>query len=94
MGFYFAHNARSQAEGWAGLGLAIAKLAIERHGSRIELDSETSRGSTFRICCIGKSEPRTAVHCLSESAVTNPSLLVHTGNNQIHGYEGTHYVLS
>jgi heavy metal sensor kinase len=48
--FYRVDKARSRAEGGAGLGLAIAKLAIERHGGRIELESASGQGgSTFRI---------------------------------------------
>lgn len=47
--FYRVHKVRSRADGGAGLGLAIAKLAVERHGGRIELDSAKNRGSIFRV---------------------------------------------
>jgi signal transduction histidine kinase len=47
--FYRADMTRSRAEGGAGLGLAIAKLAIERHGGRIELESAVGKGSVFRV---------------------------------------------
>lgn len=32
-----------------GLGLAIAKKIIEQHKSKIEIDSETGKGTTFRV---------------------------------------------
>jgi signal transduction histidine kinase len=47
--FYRVDKVRSRAEGGAGLGLAIAKLAVERHGGRIELESAIGKGSVFRI---------------------------------------------
>jgi len=47
--FYRADKTRSRAEGGAGLGLAMAKLAVERHGGRIELESAQARGATFRV---------------------------------------------
>jgi signal transduction histidine kinase len=47
--FYRADRARSRASGSAGLGLSIARWAIETHGGRIVAESEVSRGSTFRI---------------------------------------------
>jgi heavy metal sensor kinase len=47
--FYRVDKARSRTEGGAGLGLAIAKLAVERHGGRIELESALGKGSVFRI---------------------------------------------
>jgi heavy metal sensor kinase len=47
--FYRIDQARSRASGGAGLGLAIARWAIERQGGHIELESELGRGSLFRI---------------------------------------------
>jgi heavy metal sensor kinase len=47
--FYRVDRARSRASGGAGLGLAIARWAIERQGGHIELESELCRGSLFRI---------------------------------------------
>jgi heavy metal sensor kinase len=47
--FFRVDAGRSRADGGFGLGLAIAKAAIERQGGRIEVDSESGRGSTFRI---------------------------------------------
>jgi heavy metal sensor kinase len=47
--FYRVDKARSRASGGVGLGLAIARWAIERQGGHIELESELARGSLFRI---------------------------------------------
>jgi heavy metal sensor kinase len=47
--FYRVDRARSRASGGAGLGLAIARWAIERQGGHVELESEPGRGSLFRI---------------------------------------------
>jgi heavy metal sensor kinase len=47
--FYRADRARSRASGGAGLGLAIARWAVEANGGRIEVESEVLRGSVFRI---------------------------------------------
>lgn len=40
----------------AGLGLTLAKHAIDRHGGRIEVDSEPGRGTTFRIALPAATE--------------------------------------
>ena len=47
--FYRADTARSRSSGGAGLGLAIARWAVEANGGRIEVESEVHRGSVFRI---------------------------------------------
>jgi signal transduction histidine kinase len=47
--FYRVDTSRSRELGGAGLGLSIAKWAVEANGGRIELESEAGRGSTFRI---------------------------------------------
>jgi heavy metal sensor kinase len=47
--FYRVDQARSRASGGVGLGLAIARWAIERQGGHIELESELGQGSLFRI---------------------------------------------
>jgi signal transduction histidine kinase len=47
--FYRVDEGRSRESGGAGLGLAIARWAIEANGGRIELESEEGKGSLFRI---------------------------------------------
>jgi heavy metal sensor kinase len=47
--FHRIDSGRSREEGGAGLGLSIALWAVQRHGGRIDLQSEEGKGSTFRI---------------------------------------------
>ena len=47
--FFRVDKARSRSGGGVGLGLAIAKRAVERNGGRIIVESESNRGSVFRI---------------------------------------------
>jgi heavy metal sensor kinase len=47
--FYRIDKARSRDMGGAGLGLAIAKWAIDVHGGSLEVESGPSGGSTFRV---------------------------------------------
>jgi len=47
--FYRMDKARSREVGGVGLGLSIAKWAVEANGGRIELDSQPGRGATFRV---------------------------------------------
>lgn len=47
--FYRIGTDRSREMGGAGLGLAIAKWAVEVNGGRLELESRENQGSTFRM---------------------------------------------
>jgi len=47
--FFRVDKARSRSGGGVGLGLAIAKRAVERNGGRITFESDSNRGSVFRI---------------------------------------------
>jgi signal transduction histidine kinase len=47
--FYRVDASRSREEGGVGLGLAIARWAIEANGGRIELATNEERGSLFRV---------------------------------------------
>ena len=47
--FYRVDKARWRESGGAGLGLSIAKWAVDAHGGTISLLSEVNQGCTFRI---------------------------------------------
>ena len=46
--FYRVEQGRSRDWGGTGLGLAMARWAVEVNGGRIELESEEGKGSLFR----------------------------------------------
>jgi two-component system phosphate regulon sensor histidine kinase PhoR len=45
--FYRADRSRARAKGGSGLGLSIVKHALQRHGGRLDIESEEGRGSVF-----------------------------------------------
>ena len=45
--FYRVDPGRSRASGGSGLGLAIVKHVLQRHGARLQIESEEGTGSTF-----------------------------------------------
>lgn len=47
--FYRVDGSRSRDTGGTGLGLSIVKHVAQRHGGEIEIQSETGKGSSFRI---------------------------------------------
>ena len=54
--FYRADPGRARDSGGVGLGLAIARWAVVANGGRIELESEESKGSLFRIVLPGDND--------------------------------------
>jgi signal transduction histidine kinase len=56
--FYRVDAARARESGGMGLGLAIARWAVEANGGRIELESEEGQGSVFRMIVCGEGRDR------------------------------------
>ncbi len=48
--FYRVDKGRSRDKGGTGLGLAIVQHIIQRHGSKLDIQSTLGKGSTFTVC--------------------------------------------
>jgi heavy metal sensor kinase len=53
--FYRIDKGRSRDAGGMGLGLSIARWAVEVHGGRIEVESPATGGSVFRVVLPGRN---------------------------------------
>jgi len=64
--FYRVSTSRSRESGGTGLGLAIVKHVLGLHQSRLDIDSEVGKGSTF-ACHFGadRVEPREAARSIA-----------------------------
>jgi two-component system phosphate regulon sensor histidine kinase PhoR len=47
--FYRVDQSRSRDTGGTGLGLSIVKHVAQRHGGELDIQSESGKGSTFRL---------------------------------------------
>jgi len=56
--FWRADPARERSKGGIGVGLAIVKEIVDRHGGRISVDSKVGEGTTFTIRLPLKSQSR------------------------------------
>lgn len=54
--FYRVDKSRSKSTGGTGLGLAIVKHILEKHHAKLEVDSDTGKGTTMRITFESRKE--------------------------------------
>ena len=77
--FYRAKNDQTSQVSGTGLGLYLTKFFVEAHAGRVEVESETGKGSTFKVILPTdlKSEPVQP----GLKTVSNPSLSNQGANN-------------
>jgi heavy metal sensor kinase len=68
--FYRVDASRSREGGGVGLGLAIARWAVEANGGRIELVTEQTNGSLFRVSLPAPEEASATARNRQEAAVS------------------------
>jgi len=79
--FYRVDKARWRESGGAGLGLSIAKWAVEAHGGTITLESGLNHGSIFRIALPRGGSIKSAPPPMRSVPMPEPASTGSTGND-------------
>jgi heavy metal sensor kinase len=74
--FYRAPEARIRVQTGSGLGLSLAEGIAERHGARIQVETEEGRGSRFRV-----TFPKTPGSTAGTTSPKLPASAQRTGNH-------------
>jgi hypothetical protein len=70
--FYRADPGRSRSTGGSGLGLAIVKHVLQRHGGRLQIESEEGKGSRF-VCSFPRERVQGPAGVVTTLQPTNPA---------------------